>query len=1000
MKIKNIRIGTQLITGFSIILIFVIILGCAAYRQMFLLHRETKTMYDHPLQVRRALGILQTDIMMIRASIGDLIIADDDRLKLAAIQQIEASNADSLKHFDIISDLYLGPASDVDSAYDAFIKWKAVVNETVRFTQSGETQKAVENIQPGGSLYENASIMTAAIQKIDTFSVNKANSLYSNSVILSRTLNTQLIIIIISILILSILISYLILHQILRPLTEMKRTVQRFHQGEMDARSGYESKNEFGVLSSSINELAERVQKDIILNTKTVKISEVMLSEEDDRKFFRLILESLAEHTGSQVAAAYILNTGNRTFEYFESIGADDRAKKSFSADDFEGELGAALLTKKIQHIKNIPEDTRFVFQTVNGRFIPKEIMTIPISTNSHVTAIISLASLHEFSELSIELINEIKVAMSTRIEGIFAYRKIRQFRDALEKQNKELDIQKNELTSQASELVQQNTELEMQKNQLSEVSRLKTNFLSNMSHELRTPLNSVIALSGVLSRRLVNKIPDDEYNYLKIIERNGLNLLDLINDVLDISRIEANREEVEPVKFNVNDVLDEIIAVLEPLAEQKNIRLLNDSKDSLINITSDVDKVRHILQNLVGNAVKFTEKGGVAVSAEQKEDKIEVKIIDSGIGISPESLSLIFEEFRQADGSTSRRFGGTGLGLAIAKKYANLLGGEISVQSTIDVGSEFTLSLPLRYDAKNRIIDENAVVDFRYDNMQPHQPTLQPQPVISESDKTILLVDDNESAIIQIRDLIEEMGYKILVAQDGGKALEIISHTIPDAIILDLMMPGIDGFKVLEILRNAETTSHIPVLVLTAKHITNEEMKLLKRNNVHQLIQKGDADRKKLQNAISNILFPERTVVKENLDKTRPAKVRPPERKPVILVVEDNPDNMTTVKALLEEKYTVLEAIDGNEGVEMAGKYFPDLVLMDIALSGTDGIQAFNEIRNNPKLQHIPVIALTASAMINDRETILSHGFNAYIAKPIIAEDFFEGIDEVLYGK
>jgi len=232
-------------------------------------------------------------------------------------------------------------------------------------------------------------------------------------------------------------------------------------------------------------------------------------------------------------------------------------------------------------------------------------------------------------------------------------------------------------------------------------------------------------------------------------------------------------------------------------------------------------------------------------------------------------------------------------------------------------------------------------------------------------------------------------------VAHDGTEALEIIDKIIPDAMILDLMMPGIDGFEVLTTLRNAEKTAQIPVLVLTAKHITKNDLKELKRNNVHELIQKGDVNRMELLHAVATMVSPE---VAEIIIPQRELQII--EGKPLVLIVEDNPDNMITVKAILDNNYTVIGAVDGLEGVRMAEKYKPNLILMDIELPEMDGINAFKKIRSNPQLVYIPVIALTASAMTSERETILAHGFDAYLAKPIDEKVFFKTINEILYGK
>ena len=245
------------------------------------------------------------------------------------------------------------------------------------------------------------------------------------------------------------------------------------------------------------------------------------------------------------------------------------------------------------------------------------------------------------------------------------------------------------------------------------------------------------------------------------------------------------------------------------------------------------------------------------------------------------------------------------------------------------------------------------------------------------------------------MKDFLEESGYNILDAHDGEKALEIIVQTIPDAIILDLMMPDIDGFEVLKTLRDNKLTANIPVLILTAKQITKEELKFLNRNNIHQLIQKGDVNRSELQNAVATMLSP------QIAEKAKPPlELQIIEGKPSVLVVEDNPDNMTAAKAILADKFTVLEATDGKTAIKLAKQHSPNLILMDIELPGMNGIDAFKAIRSNARLQHIPVIALTASAMVSDRETILAHGFDAYIVKPIDETIFFKVINETLYGK
>jgi signal transduction histidine kinase/CheY-like chemotaxis protein len=990
MNLKNLSIGTQLNLSFATMLLFVVVLGAISYQQSDKIHQQTETMYDHPVLVRRAIGLLHSDLLGIRLSMKDLFLGSDEKEIALSLNRIETLKMHAFEQIDKIYTSYLGPRTDVDSLKHAFILYNSVREETVRLFRAGKIQEAASRTKHTGIGGNHSDKVLAALQKIDDFARIKGDTLYANSKFLNNTLHTQLILIIAVMLVLSIIIIFLLMRSIRTPLTELTEATQHFHKGDMEARCAYKSQNEIGELSASFNTLAEGIQSTVSLNEKVVSLARMLLSKYEVKEFFQDTINALAIHTGSQIAAVYLLSDDKKTFEHFESIGVDDNARQSFAADRLEGEFGAVLSQSKIQHIKNIPANTRFVFQTVSGQFIPNEIITIPILTNNAVVAIISLASINQYSNEAIQLIDNIFVTLNARVEGILVFNKMRLFSERLENQNRELETQKTELASQSAELTEQNMELEMQKKQLSEANQLKTNFLSNMSHELRTPLNSVIALSGVLNRRLASQIPDEEYSYLEIIERNGKNLLALINDILDISRIEAGHEEIEISKFDANNLVAELVNMLRPQAKQKKIELVHLANDIEIPLNSDLTKCRHILQNLISNAVKFTEKGKVEVKARQLGAEIEITVTDTGIGISESHQPHIFDEFRQADSSTSRRFGGTGLGLAIAKKYANLLGGTITVKSVASEGSEFTLKLPIQSAGTNQETEVRAIAEHRFSARQANAGT-----VSGSQNKTVLLVEDSEPAIIQLKDILEESGYKILVARNGTDALGIIAHTIPDAMILDLMMPGVDGFEVLGTLRGAESTAHIPVLILTAKHITKEELRYLKRNNIHELIQKGDVNRLELLGAIVAMIEPP---TPEPIQMKR--EIQPIAGNPLVLVVEDNPDNMITVKALLDGNYTILEATNGNDAVKMAVIHKPDLILMDIALPEMDGIEAYKAIRENAHLQHTAIIALTASAMTTDREAILAYGFDAYIAKPIDQIPFFSTINKVLYGK
>jgi len=997
MKLENLKIGTLLKAGFAILLLFVIVIGFISYQHSDRIQQQAEDMYNHPLRVRRAIGELKFSITAMHREMKDLFLPESDIRMPVTLNNIDLLKSSAFEQIDILYEWYLGPHSDIDSLKQNFIVWNSMREETIRLLREGKTtEAAIRTYSEDGIAGRQVDVVFMSLDKVDIFASNKADSLHSTAQELNRSLNTQLFILITIIVLLSLLISWFLLRAMHKPIDELIGATQRFHKGDLTASSSNTSQNEFGELSKSFNALADDIQANLSLSENIENISGIMLSEDDTKLFFQKTLHAISQHTNSQIAAVYLLSDDQKTYEHFESIGLDTNARQSFTAENFEGEFGTVLSSHKVHHIKNISEDTRFVFHTVSGKFIPREILTIPVTTSKGTNAIISLASLGLYSSQSIKLIDKILNTLSARIEGLLAYGKIKEFSAKLEHQNTELEASQRELSLQAAELIEQNTELELQKRQLSQASQMKTAFFSNMSHELRTPLNSVIALSGVLYKRLAKIIPEEEYSYIEIIQRNGKHLLNLINEVLDIARIEAGHEDIEASEFNCTRLIDELVNSLSLEAKQKNIKLIHSKTDTGIFITSDLKKCRHILQNLISNAVKFTEKGKVEVSAKQIDKNIMITVTDTGIGISEDQSAHIFDEFKQADSSTSRKYGGTGLGLAIAKKYTNMLGGNISVKSDPEKGSEFTLVLPLQYNIESRQIEEEDSGSLTHRTQS--LPILNPD----DPEKTILLVDDNESALIQVKDILEERGYRVLIAHDGSEALAIIEHTIPDAMILDLMMPEVDGFQVLKSIREKEQTSSLPVLILTAKHITKDELKFLKGNNVHLLIQKGDVNANEMLGAVANMLFPETvksdTQKPETLSADRQAQNI--EGKPVVLIVEDNPDNMLSAKALLSDDFTVLEAVNGTEGVEKAKKFKPNLILMDIALPQMDGIEAFNKIRNDPRLQQVKVIALTASAMTQDRAAILAYGFDAFIAKPIDEQDFYNTINKTLYGK
>ncbi len=973
MKLKNIKIAYQLRTALGVVFLLIAGLTISSLITENALWNNTKNLYEHPLTVRRALGALQVDVVSIHKDMIHLVMEGSQPEMNRLILEVDAYEADANRQIKIIYNSYLGPSKDIDEVNDAMAKWKTIRTETIRLLRAGQIDAARQRVESGGPGGAQANIVISSINKVGVFAQDKGDQFYREAQINKDKVLIQRTAMLIITLLLLLGIGYFLRKGIVTPLKELTTATEALQRGELDSRSRYISANEYGSLAAAFNSMAETVEREMLHKDNLNHISSAILQHNELRPFCQDLLQQLLSFTDSQLGAIYFLNEEQSRFEHYESIGLEVENHSSFSAARREGEFGAVLATGQLVHLTDIPVEAQITFSAVSGDFKAKEIISLPILTKSNVIGIISLASWNSYSAPALRLLNSLLYEVSAHLNSKLAAQQISNFTRQLQKTNQELEGQAKELAVQRDELAEQNIELEMQKKQLDAASKLKSSFLSNMSHELRTPLNSVIALTSVLNRRLRGTIPDEEYSYLEVIERNGKNLLALVNDILDLSRVESGKEEISLSRFSIQQVIGEIVEAIDPQAQEKGITLINKVSLNLPDIISDMPKCRHILQNILGNAIRFTDEGKVEISSALLNDELHIAVRDTGIGIAPQHLKFIFDEFRQADDSPSKKSGGTGLGLAIAKKYAQLLGARIDVESTIGQGSVFTIKLPRAI----RLQTNDEVSDFR--SYRADINTLDFNSQTGGQAKQILLVEDSEPAIIQIKDILSDQGYQIKAVTNGKEALEYIDQIQPDGVILDLMMPEMDGFKVLRTIRSVERSAQIPVLILTAKHITKDELRFLKSNNVTQLIQKGAIDKKELLEAVKNLV--------SQASWEQAALIEPSirvSRRPLILVMEDNLDNMTTVKALLHKNYDIIEAPDGQVGIKQALKHCPDLILMDLSMPNMDGFQALEVIKGKQELKHIPVIALTARAMSGDREDIMARGFDGYVAKPI----------------
>jgi HAMP domain-containing protein len=514
MKLENYRISKQINIYLGAIFLIVLILVISSFINVDELWSSTSDLYNHPLIVRRAVGDLKVDVLLIHRDMRQLPFEENQEEIEKILRDIDAREADIEHKLDILYDRYLGPQSDIDNASIALMQWETIRNETVRLYREGQIEEVQDRVKSGGVGGAQADKVMSHLIQISDFAAGKADELFQDAQEQRNQIIGQLISISIGILVLLIGIGFYMRKGILPPLVKLTDAAEAINQGNYNTRIQNEASNEFGELSRTFNKMSETIRREMSFKENALLISSVMFKHNSLRLFSQELLRNLLELTDSQISAIYLLNEASGKFECYDSIGAKHNSLNSFSSSAKEGEFGAVLASKKVQHLAEIPENAHVIFSTVSGEYKVKEIITIPILNGTDVVSVISLASIKNYSEDSVQLMKGLVNEITASLNSVLSSQRVFEFSQKLQSTNAELEQQTRELGMQADELTEQNTELEMQKKQLDEASRLKTNFLSNMSHELRTPLNSVIALSGVLSRRLADKIPEEENSY------------------------------------------------------------------------------------------------------------------------------------------------------------------------------------------------------------------------------------------------------------------------------------------------------------------------------------------------------------------------------------------------------------------------------------------------------------------------------------------------------
>ena len=526
---------------------------------------------------------------------------------------------------------------------------------------------------------------------------------------------------------------------------------------------------------------------------------------------------------------------------------------------------------------------------------------------------------------------------------------------DEIQRQNQELLRAMAELRKREEELTHLNRELEdtnrgvialyaeldEKASSLQQANELKTRFLSNMSHEFRTPLNSILSLSRMLLARMDGDLSLEQEKQVTFIQKAADGLSDLVNDLLDLAKVEAGKTEVHPSSFDVSDLFATLRGMLRPLLVQgSSVSLVFEEPDGLPSLYSDEGKIAQILRNFISNALKFTEQGEVRVTAEQVGQMIQLSVSDTGIGIAPDDQERVFEDFMQIESHLQKQVKGTGLGLPISGKLAELMGGSVSVQSELGQGSTFSVCIPI-------VHPKAAELD-----------SLQPITALNPARLPILAIEDHTETLFIYEKHLQASRYQLIATRTLAEARQVLQRLQPAAIVLDILLEGQNGWTFLRELKSDEATCNIPVLVIT---VVDNEKQAVALGADGFLIKPVDP-------------LPLLTKLNTLVGQGKAQK---------LLLIDDDPTYRYVVKQLLTDMpLQFLEAASGREGLAVAESEQPTAILLDLEMPGLSGLDALDRLRQNPITQSIPVIIHSSTQLTVEAQSRLAQQGVAILSK------------------
>ncbi|MEU6061272.1 HAMP domain-containing protein [Streptomyces sp. NPDC047097] len=820
-----------------------------------------------------------------------------------------------------------------------------------------------------------------------------------------------------------------------------------------------ELKDNINAMVGSLRETTRANQEQDWLKTNLARISALMQGHRDLAVVAETIMDELTPLVNAQYGAFYLAGDGDGVVE-LRLVGSYGRPAGSPAEVRFrlgESMVGQAARSRRMIAVDGVP-DGYVTLSSGLGQAAPSSLLVLPILVEEQVLGVIELASFRPFPPVHRDFLERLMDSVGVNVSTIMANSRTDELlvesqrltaelqarseelyvqQEELQKSNAELEekaallaAQNSDIEAKNLEIEQARGELEARAQQLSLASKYKSEFLANMSHELRTPLNSLLILAQLLAQNPTRNLTPKQVEYAGIIHSAGSDLLQLINDILDLSKVEAGKMDINPERVSVRGLLEYVEATFRPLTTQKSLDFsITTAPGAPTDLLTDDARLQQVLRNLLSNAVKFTERGSVELRIEPAADaelpasmrgvgpSVAFRVKDSGIGIPEQQLEVIFGAFQQADGTTSRRYGGTGLGLSISREIAYLLGGEVIAESTPGLGSTFTLFLPVRRTDFESVAASAPLVSVGGGGVRREiaaRPVsaavpLVPEPTVPHR-RRLLVIEDRprglmslvaEKAVAEVADspgglfadgavVVDVIG--ALGAQEAATAL---AAEACHCVVLDLDMSEAETLRFLDAMDGDAGAQNVPVLAHNSRRMgIGYERELQMRSRMRPLELLSSLD--ELRERITLHLSAEEPGDVLPLIRSEEAPAGPPQDADAalagrtVLVVDDDARNLYALSGILElHGIRVLHAENGRQGIEALDEHPDvDLILMDVMMPEMDGYTATAEIRRMPEHSALPIIAVTAKAMPGDREKCLAAGASDYVTKPLDADD------------